>query len=381
MRCAEAETVNPEAMRLFHGALSPAAERAAVDVMRSGQIASGPKVAEFEEALACLLKRPHVVSCNDMSSALVLALHLAGVGPGDEVLTQAFSCLSSNSPIARVGAKAVWVDMDPATASMSVEDLQRATTPRCKALMLYHVAGYPGPAQEITEFCRERGIVVIEDCNNAMGAIQDGRPVGSLGDYAVHSFYPNRQLAAIEGGALICPDQETAHRARRLRRFGIEMASFRDALGEINPDSDVPELGWSASFSQLNAAVGLAHMPELAMHLRGTRANAELLQESIQGLKGIRAVSVRPGAEPAYWGCLILAERREEVLRRLKAEGIHASRLHQRNDRYSGFAAARRALPGTDVLMDQILALPCGWWLAEPQMHRLAAQLQQAGEA
>jgi len=381
MRCAGAETVNAEAMRLFHGALSPAAERAAIEVLRSGQIASGPKVAEFEEALASLLKRPHVVSCNDMSSALVLALHLAGVGPGDEVLTQAFSCLSSNSPIARVGATAVWVDMDPATASMSVEDLRRAITPRCKALMLYHVAGYPGPTREITELCRQHGIVVIEDCNNAMGAVQDGRPVGSLGDYAVHSFYPNRQLAAIEGGALVCPDQETAHRARRLRRFGIEMTSFRDALGEINPDSDVPELGWSASFSQLNAAVGLAHMPELAMHLRGTRANAELLQDSIEGLKGIRAVSAQPGAEPAYWGCLILAERRDEILRRLKAEGIHASRLHQRNDRYSGFAASRRALPGTDALMNQVLALPCGWWLGEADMNRLVSGLSLAIKA
>lgn len=370
--------MNLAPIRLFHGAVSPAAEQAAQTVLRSGQIASGPKIAEFEQAFGELIGHPHVVTTSDMSSALTLALHLAGVGPGDEVLTLAFSCLSSNSPIARLGAKPVWVDIDPATASMSVEDVRRAITPRCKALLLYHVAGYPGPTREITALCRQHGIVVIEDCNNALGARIDAQAVGHLGDYAVHSFYPNRQLNAIEGGALVCPDQASAQRARHLRRFGIDSASFRDALGEINAHSDVPELGWSASLSQLNAAVGLAHLPDLTEQLRRTRANAALLRSAIQGLLGIKAVEALAGAEPAYWGFLILAQQRDALLATLKGQGIHTSRLHHRNDTYTGFAAESRPLPGTDVLMAQVLALPCGWWLDDADMHRLASALQQA---
>ena len=366
------------AISLFHGALSHAAEQAAFAVLRSGQIASGPKVAEFERALAGRLGRPHLVTTSDMSSALVLALHLAGVGPGDEVLTQAFSCLSSNAPIARVGAKAVWVDMNPETASMSVEDLCKAITPRSKALMLYHVAGYPGPVREVLAVCRGHDIVVIEDCNNAMGALSDGQPVGKLGDFAVHSFYPNRQLNAIEGGALACPDEDSANRARRLRRFGINAATFRGPLGEINGDSDITELGWSAALNQLNASVGLAQLQNLAEQRRRTQANAELLSSAIQGLQGLKPVAALPGADPAYWGFLVLAQQRDALLATLKAQGVHASRLHHRNDSYSAFASPNRQLLGTDALTGQILALPCGWWLDETDMHRLAAMVQQA---
>ncbi len=363
---------------LFDGALSPAAEQAALAVLRSGQIASGPKVAEFELALSGHLGRPHVVTTSDMSSALVLALHLAGVGPGDEVLTQAYSCLSSNSPIARVGARAIWVDMNPETASMSVEDLRQAITPRSRALMLYHVAGYPGPVREVLAICREHGIVVIEDCNNAMGALSRGQPVGKLGDFAVHSFYPNRQINAIEGGALTCPDEDSANRARRLRRFGIDALTFRDTLGEINAASDVPELGWSAALNQLNAAIGLAQLRDLADKRRRTHANAALLRSAIQGLKGIKIVEPLPDADPVYWAFLVLAGKRDSLLATLKAQGVHASRLHHRNDSYSGFTSPNRPLLGTAALQAQILALPCGWWLDEADMRRLAALIQQA---
>src|SRR6218665_2218330 len=247
-------------IRLFHAAHSADLEKVAIDVLCSGQIASGPKVQAFELALEAVVGRRHLVTTNDMTSAVVLALHLAGAGPGDEVLTLAFSCMSSNSPIVRVGARAVWVDIDPMSASMSVDDVRRAISPRTKALLLYHVAGYPGPAAEIAALCRERGITVIEDCNNALGALQDGKPVGSVGDYTVYSFYPNRQINAIEGGALVCPDQATAERAIRLRRFGIDAKSFRDQLGEIDARSDIPEVGWSAALNQLNAAIGLAQL-------------------------------------------------------------------------------------------------------------------------
>ena len=199
-----------EPVRLFKPAWSAAAEDAALAVLRSGQIASGPRIDEFQNKLASLVERAHMVCTNDMTSAMVLSLQLAGVGPGDEVMTLAYSCMSSNSAITRVGAKPVWVDIDPETASLAVTDLARALTPRCKAVTLYHVAGYPGPAEAVAAFCHERGLTFIEDCNNALGATLAGAPVGRFGDYAVYSFYPNRQINAIEGGAVSCPDADTA---------------------------------------------------------------------------------------------------------------------------------------------------------------------------
>ena len=369
---------SPTPIRLFHAAHSPAMEQAALEVLRSGQIASGPKVAEFQKRFGEHVGRSHVVSTSDMTSALILALHLAGVRPGDEVLTLAYSCMSSNSPIALLGAKAVWVDIDPATASMSLDDLRHALSPRTKAVMLYHVAGYPGPAADISALCKERGIALIEDCNNALGATQHGQPVGHAGDFAVFSFYPNRQINAIEGGALVCPDAATAERATRLRRFGIDSTTFRDSLGEINPQSDIPEIGWSASFNQLHAAVGLPQIPLLKHRLARTRLIATILQQELRGLSRVRPAVAREGAEPAFWAFLTLVERRDQLLAALKTRGIQSSRLHHRSDDYRGFGADRRPLLGTDKFMNEVLAIPCGWWLSDEEVTRLIAAIYAA---
>lgn len=359
-------------IRLFQPAFSAEAERAALRTLRSGQIASGPLINEFQQRLGSWLGRDHVVCTSDMTSALVLALRMAGVQSGDEVLTLAFSCMSSNASIHMVGAKPVWVDMDPSTASMSVNDLECAVTPRCKALTLYHVAGYPGHADVIADFCRSRSIAFIEDCNNAMGATLNGVLLGHWGDYAVHSFYPNRQLNALEGGALCCPDAKEAARAVRLRRFGIDGTTFRDAIGEINPDSDIQEIGESASFSQLNAAVGLEQLVGLDGKLNRTRLVAERLRRELEGLAGIQIVQPIKSSKPAYWVLLLLADQRDSLLFGLKQRGIDCSKLHWRNDSYTGFHAAKRSLPGTDCFMQHCLALPCGWWLTDEQVQFIA---------
>lgn len=363
-------------IRLFQPVHLPGVEAAALETLRSGQIAAGPKVAQFEQAFALIVDRPHVVSTSDMTSALVLALHLAGVGPGDDVLTLAYSCLSSNSPIARIGARAVWVDIDPQTASMSPDDLVSAITPRAKAVMVYHVAGYPGHIQAIAAICRARGIALIEDCNAAIGATVADAPVGGLGDYAVYSLYPNRQINAIEGGVLVCPDAETAARARRLRRFGIEASKFRDGLGEIDPLCDVAEIGWSAALNQLGAAIALEQLPTLASRRQRTFGIADRLRRACSGWQCATAVAAHPGTRPAYWAFLVLAHRRDEAIADLKARGIQVSRLHQRNDIYTGFNALHRELPGTDFFMSRVLAVPCGWWIDEAQAERLTGALQ-----
>jgi dTDP-4-amino-4,6-dideoxygalactose transaminase len=360
---------------LFRPVHSQAVEAAALEVLRSGQIASGPKVGEFEREFAALTGRPHMVSTSDMTSALSLALHLSGVGAGDDVATLAYSCMSSNSPIARLGANAVWVDIDEATASMSVDDLERKLTRRTKAVMLYHVAGYPGPAREIAALCRSRGISLIEDCNNALGASQDGVPLGRVGDFAVWSFYPNRQINALEGGALACPNTDIAARARKLRRFGIDSAAFRDSLGEIDPRADIPEVGLSASFSQLNAAIGLAQFADLDGRLLKTRQNAAQLNSELARIPGLTPVRPSHGGESAYWAFLMLVDDRDQLLGALKRAGIGASKLHHRNDDYSGFHATSH-LPCTGDFMRRVIGLPCGWWLESQDIVRVAAAVR-----
>lgn len=362
---------------MFHPVRLPEMEAAALDVLRSGQIASGSRVAALEQAFAAIAAREHVVSTSDLTSAVLLALHLAGVRAGDEVATVSFSCLQSNSPIARIGASPVWIDIDPATMSMSLEDLAAKLTPSVKAVMVYHIAGYPSDMVRIAALCGERGIPLIEDCNNAIGATLDGRSVGSVGDYAVYSLYPNRQINGIDGGMLATPDATIAAKASRMRRFGVDSTLFRDARGEINPEADVPEIGWSAALNNFNASVALSQLNTLPARTARTQGIAGHLSDALSSLHRLRTVRPVLGAMPAFWGFLVLSEHRDALLMYLKAHGIKSSIFHQRNDWYTGFGKPRAKLPGTELVMNQLLALPCGWWLTDDQVNDLICRVSE----
>lgn len=366
---------------LFHAHGDAATEAAALAVLRSGQIASGPKVAEFQQALGAWTSPPGVVTTSDMSSAMMLALHLCGVRAGDEVLTPAYTCMSSAAPIHNLGARPRWVDVTAETGLVDPAALAGRFTPRTKACVVYHAAGYPAPMPEIAALCRARGVALIEDCNTAMGARLQGEGIGSWGDAAVYSFYPNRQINGIEGGAVAFREAHLAQEAQRLRRFGIALTGFRDGIGEINPASDIPAVGWSAAMSQLNSAVALAQLPGLAARLAATQANARALAQRLAGVDGLSVVQPGHQAEPVYWGLLVLAQQRDEVLGALKRQGVMASKLHHRLDTYSGFAAEPADLPGTAYFLEQVIALPCGHWLSPDDLDRIAGTLTQAVEA
>lgn len=366
---------------LFQPIWLPEMERAALEVLRSGQIASGQNAFALEQAFSSVSGRECVVTTADLTSAVMLGMHLAGVRAGDEVATLAFSCLQSNSPIARLGARPVWIDIDPSTMSMSIEDLAVKLTPSVKAVMLYHVAGYPSDAARIATLCRDRGIPLIEDCNYAIGALNDGRPVGVAGDYAVYSLYPNRQVNGIDGGILATPDPTSAERAKRLRRFGIDAPSFRDSRGEINPHSDIREIGWSSSLNNLNAAVALTQMSGIYDRLARTRSVAARLTTDLERLGWLRLVHTVPNSKPSYAAFLVLSEHRDALLEHLRQRGVKSSILHQRNDWYTGFGTPRADLPGTELVMSQLLALPCGHWLTDTQVNEIIISVKDFNAA
>lgn len=365
---------------LFDCRPEAAALEALAPLMASGQLASGPNVAALEHALAGYLNHPHVACLGDATHALALALQLAGVGPGDDVLTLSYNCMSSNSAIAHVGARPVWVDLDEGSATMSVADCERALTPATKALVVYHVAGYPAPLPALRAFCDRHRIALVEDANNALAATLDGRRIGTTGDFAVFSFYANRQVNGIDGAALVCPDAATAAAARRLRRYGIDVPRFRDAHGEIDARSDIPQVGMSSPLNHVQATLALVHLRSLDARIDRNRRNVATLAARLADVPALAPVAWAPGAAPAFWAWLVRCGERDVLLERLKARGVQCSKLHQPNDVYSGFAGAARALPHTARFMDEILALPCGWWLDDAALERLVAQVRAAAQ-
>jgi perosamine synthetase len=356
----------------------PEMEKASIEVMRSGKIAHGPFVSLFEKELAQLLKQPNLLTTSDVSCALHLALHVAGVTAGDEVLTTSYACMSTNAVIASMGAKAVWVDLAPNSMHLDLTLFEAAVTPQTKAVVLYHVAGYPGPSEQLAAICHRRGIKLIEDCDNAMFAQINNQYAGTFGDFTVYSFYPNREINTMEGGALVCQSAADAQKARLLRRFGINLDFFRLPSGEINSELDIPEAGWSYAMSNLSAAVGHSQLKSLTTRLNKTQGNVKKLLTYLSNLPQIHLVPIQPNNQPAYWVLLIQINLRDSVNAFLKQRGIESSILHYRNDKYTCFGTNDTFLPNTVLFQNTVLALPCGWWLEDEDIKFIIDSLSLA---
>lgn len=344
-------------------------------VLASGRLAFGSEVVALEADLSLRAGGRPVVALSDMTQALAMALRLSGVREGDEVLTLSYNCLSSNAAVHASGATPVWIDIDPATASIDIEHLRSRLSAKTRAVVAYHVIGYPADGIALRALCNEHGLAFIEDANNALGAIlPGGAPAGSVGDFAVFSFYANRQVNAIEGAALVCPDDEAADKVRQWRRFGVDQRHFRDARGEIDPAADVADLGSgaSASLSNVNASLARSNLERLDGRQTRIRANAaamtQRLAEDVDGVTPVRALG---GATPAYWAYLVRCVRRDVVMDALKASGVGCSKLHQPNHVYSGFRPSPASLPGTDQFIGEVLALPCGWWVSDTEREAM----------
>jgi perosamine synthetase len=362
---------------LFDCRVGPEAQSLVASVLESGNLAAGPYVSDLEAALSQRLQGRPVVVLSDMTQALVLALRLSGVAAGDEVLTLALNCMSSNTAIAMAGAIPVWVDVDPETATIDIDDCRQAISSRTRAMVVYHVAGYPADVVTCRKLCSEYGLSFIEDANAAFGAVVDGMPIATVGRFGILSFYANRQVNGVEAGALVCSTQEEAARARRLRRFGVDPTTFRDVRGEIDPAADVPEIGMPASLSNVNACLARHSLESLDQRIAASRANASALCQAASDTP-LRPITWSAHSQPAFWTFLVRSQQRDDELARFKSLGIAASGLHQRNDRYSGFAGSRRALPGTDELERQLFALPVGWWVTAQQRDRITQAIRSS---
>jgi dTDP-4-amino-4,6-dideoxygalactose transaminase len=371
MTSAERPPLPTPSMALFDCRLPDTALSALDATFRAGQLAAGAAVTQLERAIETRFPGHHAVAVGDMTNALAMTLRLAGVRQGDEVLTLAFNCMSSNSAIILAGAKVAWVDVDPATAAFDVDHARSRITARTRAVVVYHVSGYPADLAAIRRLCDDHALPLIEDANNAFGASIADRTVGTVGDFAVFSLYANRQINAIDGGIVLCARADHAEHARRLRRFGIDTARFRDADGEIDPLLDVSEIGMSSSLTNVHATLALGSLANVDARIARSRRNVALLTEATRDLP-LTPIAALGGAQPVYWTWLIRLADRDTVMRALKARGVQCSKLHFPNHHYTGFDVPAVALPGTDILQRNMLAIPCGWWLDEADIAHLA---------
>lgn len=325
-------------------------------VLYSGQISEGEPVAEFERRFGAAIGNPNVLSFYSGTAALHTALLLAGVGPGDEVVTTAMTAEPTNMAIRHAGAIPVWADVDPQNGNVTAESVARRIGPRTRAIMVVHYGGIPAPLAAIGMLAARHGIPVIEDAAHALGARYGGAPIGTHSEFVMFSLQAIKHMTTVDGGMLACRDAARLPRGRRLRWFGIDRALPRTAL-------DVAEVGYKYHMNNVNATIGLVQLDYRDRIVARHIANGRYFDAALRGVAGIAPCAWEAAAEPSYWFYTVLAEDREGLSRHLAAHGIGNSQAHQRNDRHSVFAASRCDLPGLDGFYARMLHIPCGSWV------------------
>ncbi len=257
----------------------PSFDQSEMDMLRecldSKWVTQGPMTSRFETLLAQAHGVKHALACTSATSALHLSTLALGLGPGDEMLVPAFTWITSANAAEYVGAKAVFVDIDPATFNVDPVALEAAITPRTRAIMAVHLFGLAAPMNEINALARKHGLMVIEDAACAIGTSYHGKPVGGLGDLGCFSFHPRKVITTGEGGAVTTMSDDLAGKVRALRNHG-GTGSPDPALETHGPWTmgkfDV--LGYNLRLSDIQAAVGVAQMAKLARLIEDRRRSA-----------------------------------------------------------------------------------------------------------
>lgn len=254
---------------------------AARRVILSGWITQGPEVAAFEREFAAFVGAPHACAVSNCTTALHLALLALGVGPGDEVITPAFSFVASANCILHVGAKPVFADCDPGTLNVKPETIESLITDKTKAIIAVDVFGNPAYMAEIESLANRHEIALIEDCCEGLGGAIRNRPIGSFGRVGVFSFYPNKQVTTGEGGVIVTDDDSLAGMCRSLRNQG-RAADNRESGPGLGSWLVHERVGYNYRMCELQAALGVAQMERLdeivdTRHLLAEKYNSRLV--------------------------------------------------------------------------------------------------------
>jgi len=297
---------------------SPEIERSVLEVLRSGRIASGPVVEDFERKMATYLGVKHVVAANSGTAALHLAFLACGIGSGAEVVTTPFSFFASTSTILQTGAKPIFADINPSTYNISPEHVRKSLSERSRAIEPVHLYGQPCEMDELLETAREHDLYVIEDAAQAIGAEYKGRKAGTLGDVGCFSTYVSKNLHTGEGGFLATDNEEIAEKARVLGSHG--------QIGKYNHVM----FGFNYRMNEIEAAIGREQIPLLDGFNETRRKNASHLRDQLKGVQGIVTPTEIPDVKHVYHQFTVRVtkpggrETRDRIIATLRGEGIEA---------------------------------------------------------
>ena len=333
------------------------------EILFSGKLNSGNYVKTFEKHLQNFTANPFLFVTANYNYASLIALASIGLKNEDEVIASPIACLASNMPVLNFGARIRWADIDPLTGSLDPSSVRKKINSKTKAIIHYHWGGYPGYIDEINQVGKEFGIYVIDDAIESFGSAYNTKHLGGTeSDITLFSFQTIRLPNSIDGGAISFKSKELFEKATLMRDYGINRSTFRDSLGEISPDSDVPYPGYYAIMNEVNAFIGATVFKDTGRLIEKQRQNA-LNWNKVSSRKGWLPLNRRKNITPNYWIYSFLSENRDEDMIDLRKNGFYASKVHLRNDLYSCFGGKDHSLKGVREFEIKQLSVPSGWWV------------------
>jgi perosamine synthetase len=337
---------------------------AVADVLRSGMLASGSRVVQFEETFAATIGGAHGVAVGSGTAALHVGLMAMGVGPGDEVIVPSLTFAATANTVRMVGADPVFVDVDPDDFTIHAETVERALTDRTRAVMPVHLYGQPAPMADLVELADSAGIDIIEDAAQAHLATTNGERVGAIGRFGAFSFYPTKNMTTGEGGMITTSDSDLADRARMLRNQGMAERYVHRMVG-INE-----------RMTEIEGALGLVQLGKLDAWTKRRRKTAETYGRRLNPELGLPVE--RDDSYHVYHQYTLRPPAREPVIAALEEAGIgygiyYPKGTHEQ-DPYAGPA---HHLPVTDDLTSRVVSIPIRPDLDDGEIDEIVVALNE----
>jgi len=336
-------------------------ERIAVDrVLRSGFLAQGNIVREFEESFAEIAGVPHAIATNSGTSALHLSMLALGLGVGDEVIVPSFTFAATANSVALTGAKPVFVDIEPEYFSIDPASVEKAITSRTKAVVAVHMFGHPARLDRLVEICKKHGLYLVEDAAQAHAAKFLDIPIGSWGDLAAFSFYPTKNMTTGEGGIVTTRNSEFADKIRLLRNQGMKERYVHEVVGLNN------------RMTEFSAAIGIGQLKKLDRATARRKKNAKYLTD---GIKGVDTPKIYSQASHVFhqYTVRVTGGKRDRFVEELRSRGIGAQVYYPRPVHEQPAYKVPITLPETSLACSEVVSIPVHPNLSKRDLKQIVA--------